>query len=436
MMQPYPVYKQSSLNWLSQIPAHWDELPNIAIFQERIERGFEDNELLSVTMTEGIIRQSELETKKDISNENKSNYKRVRQGDIAYNKMRMWQGAVGYSRYEGIVSPAYVILRPKCKINPKYFHYLFRIPWYTNESYRNSYGIHDDQLSLRYVDFKRMYSPFPPNEEQDAIVAFLEEQTAVINQFLTNKRQLIALLEEQKQVVINTAVTQGLDTAVALKPSGIEWLGDIPAHWVVAPVYARFSVQLGKMLDTKRITGKHLKPYLRNVDVQWDEINVSDLPQMDFSETDKQKYSLKWGDLLVCEGGEVGRAAIWQNQLPECYYQKALHRLRPLSNRDDSRFMLYLLRNAVSCDVFIGGTEKATIYHLTAEKLKKHRFPFPSKSEQQEIVSYIEQKTAEINSAIERTQREIELIEEYRTTLIAHAVTGKIDVRHKFVSRS
>ena len=172
-MKPYSTYKNASLPWLERIPAGWEALPNIALFDERIERGFNTEELLSVTQDRGIIKQSESD-EKDSSNEDKSAYKKVRAGDIAYNKMRMWQGAVGHSPFEGIVSPAYIVLKPKRKINPRFYHYLFRTPAYMRESYRNSYGICDDQLSLRFFNFKRMQSIIPPIEEQVAIVKFLE----------------------------------------------------------------------------------------------------------------------------------------------------------------------------------------------------------------------------------------------------------------------
>jgi len=141
-------------DFVSQLPDGWQLLPNIAIFRERIERGFDKEELLSVTIGKGVIRQSNVDIKKDSSNEDKSKYKLIKVGDIAYNRMRMWQGALGYSNYQGITSPAYVVLKPKIEMNQRFFHYMFRTGFYTNYSKRFSYGIVDDQLSLRYVDFK------------------------------------------------------------------------------------------------------------------------------------------------------------------------------------------------------------------------------------------------------------------------------------------
>ncbi len=163
-MTIYSAYKPIDYDYVKQLPSDWQLLPNIAIFQERIERGHIKEELLSVTIGKGVIKQSDVDIKKDSSNEDKSKYKLIKVGDIAYNKMRMWQGALGYSDFQGISSPAYVILKPKIAINPRFFHYMFRASFYTNYSKRFSYGIVDDQLSLRYTDFKRMYSIVPPLE--------------------------------------------------------------------------------------------------------------------------------------------------------------------------------------------------------------------------------------------------------------------------------
>ena len=190
-MKRYENYTSIDFDYVDQIPEGWQVLPNIAIFEERIQKGFEDKELLSVTISKGIIRQSDLEDKRDISNDNKSNYKLIKIGDLAYNKMRMWQGSVGYSKYEGIASPAYIVLKPKIEINPKYFHYQFRCGFYTNYSKRASYGICDDQLSLRYKDFKRMLSIVPPLEVQNEIVDYLDRKTEQVENYLQDKSSLL-----------------------------------------------------------------------------------------------------------------------------------------------------------------------------------------------------------------------------------------------------
>src|ERR1035441_8071805 len=196
--------------------------------------------MLSVTITEGIIRQKALLTdssKKDSSRQDKSAYKLVCPRDIAYNKMRAWQGAIGASELRGIISPAYVVMRLREERNlPRYFHHLYRTPHFAKEAERWSYGITSDMWSLRPEHFKMIYTPQPPPEEQTAMVRFLDHANGRLERAIRAKRKVIALLHEQKQAIIHHAVTRGLDHAVPLKPSGIPWLGEIPEHWEVRPL--------------------------------------------------------------------------------------------------------------------------------------------------------------------------------------------------------
>ncbi|HET8631918.1 MAG TPA: restriction endonuclease subunit S [Thermomicrobiales bacterium] len=269
----------------------------------------------------------------------------------------------------------------------------------------------------------------PPSSEQEAIVRFLDHADRQIGRYIRAKQRLIALLNEQKQVIIHRAVTRGLGPNVRLKPSGIEWLGDVPEHWEVVALRHRYSQCLGKMLDTKRITGSYSLPYLRNTDVQWDRINVEDLPTMDISPAEYARYTVQPGDLLVCEGGEVGRCAIWLGELDVCGFQKALHRLRPLNaSQDVPRFMYYALRAAAKSNAFNDG-HLSTIAHLTGEKLRAHRFPFPPMVEQESLVRLLDSELDKVDRAVDSALRETGLLREYRTRLIADVVTGKLDVR-------
>lgn len=199
-LKPYEAYKETGFLWLDKVPKHWELKLNKYLWTERKVSNCMDEKLLSVTIKKGVISQSELlksSSKKDSSNLDKSKYKLVMPDDIAYNKMRMWQGAVGVSKYRGIVSPAYIVLKSRMDINPRYYHYLLRTPKYIEESYRNSYGICDDQLSLRYEDFKRMTNIIPPKEEQDQIVKYLDSKLLKIKRFIKAKKKHIELLREQ-----------------------------------------------------------------------------------------------------------------------------------------------------------------------------------------------------------------------------------------------
>lgn len=200
----------------------------------------------------------------------------------------------------------------------------------------------------------------------------------------------------------------------------------LPSEWTRPPVYARYSVQLGKMLDEKRIVGANLAPYLRNVDVQWEGINTIDLPRMDFSEEDRKRYALQEGDLLICEGGEVGRTAIWKGELDECFFQKAVHRLRPTSEQDEPRFFRYFMRMAVDAGLFTLRTA-STIPHLTAEQLRVVRFPAPPRPQQRAIADYLDRETARIDALIAAKERVLELLAEKRQAIITLAVTRGLD---------
>jgi type I restriction enzyme S subunit len=227
----YESYKDSGVEWLGEIPSHWEAKRNLGLFDERKETNRPDMELLSVTIDQGVIRQSEISIKKDSSNEDKSKYKVVYRGDLAYNKMRMWQGAIGMSDYTGIVSPAYIILNTRNKNYAKFFHYLYRTELFIREANRHSYGLCSDMNSLRYEDFKTLYSPVPPHDEVNRIVDFLDRITSDIDQAIAKKQRLIELLNEQKSILINRAVTKGLNPNVTMRDSGIDAIGKIPEHW-------------------------------------------------------------------------------------------------------------------------------------------------------------------------------------------------------------
>ncbi|MEO7724688.1 MAG: restriction endonuclease subunit S, partial [Chthoniobacterales bacterium] len=208
-LQPYAEYKESGQEWLGELPAHWSLLPNRALFEEVKDRNHANEEMLSVTVTRGIVRQRSLlsdTSKKDSSNINKSAYKLVQPGDIAYNKMRAWQGALGASSLRGIISPAYVVMRPRAQASSLFYHHLYRTPAFAKEAERWSYGITSDMWSLRPEHFKVIYSALPSPDEQAAIVRFLDHANRKIDGFIRAKRKLIALLGEQKQAIIHRAV--------------------------------------------------------------------------------------------------------------------------------------------------------------------------------------------------------------------------------------
>ena len=363
--------------------------------------------------------------------------------DLVINSLWAWAGGLGVSRHHGIVSSAYGVyrLREHFRKYAGYIHQFVRSTAFNYELRVRSKGIWTSRLQLTDDAFLDAPFPIPPLAEQDAIVRLLDDSDRRIRRYIRGKQKLITLLEDQKQAIIHQAVTGKIDVLTgkphpSYKDSNIEWLGAVPQHWEVAALRHRYSQCLGKMLDTKRITGKHLLPYLRNADVQWNRINITDLPTMDIPPIEYERYTVRQGDLLVCEGGDVGRSALWAGELPACGFQKALHRLRPRKpSRDVPWFMYYALRAAGRSNAFNDG-HMSTIAHLTGDKLRAHRFPFPPRTEQDALVRFLDSVSNKIDQTILDMRRQIDLVLDYHARLIADVVTGKLYVDEDAIAHS
>jgi len=429
-LKPYPAMKDSGVEWLGKVPEYWDVVPNRALFDEIKERDYPDEQMLSVTIKKGVIKQAallEVASKKDSSNLDRSNYKLVQPGDIAYNKMRAWQGAVGVSDYRGIISPAYVVQRPRTGGNSRYFHYLLRMPAFAKEAERWSYGITSDMWSLRPEHFKMIYCCLPPLPEQAAIVRFIDYVDRRIRRYIRAKQKLIGLLEEQKQAIIHRAVTRGLDPNVPFKPSGVEWLGDVPRHWEVVPIKRAFSSMDYGISESgsdsgviRLLTMGHLKDgYVRvPADGGVDSIDSSLL--------------LQAGDLLFNRTNSpdlVGKVGLFVGHASPVTFASYLVRMRPRPNHAPK----YL--NAVLNDgIFLSIVRREAIPSLHQSNLNPTRYgrlhiALPPKNEQQAILQVLQQETERLVAGIIAARREINLLHEYRTALIADVVTGKLDVR-------
>jgi type I restriction enzyme S subunit len=322
------------------------------------------------------------------------------------------------------------VLRPQKEIDARFLYYLTASPIFRRWGEAEMTGAAGQKRVTE--EFVRNYRvALPPLEEQRAIAEMLDAETARLDELIAEKERLLALLAEKRRALITRAVTRGLDAAAPVRESGLQWLGDIPEHWDIPPVYARYKVQLGKMLDEKQIRGTHPACYLRNIDVQWGNINTKDLPVMDFDEDDRKAFSLKYGDILICEGGEIGRAAIWREAIDNCYYQKALHRLRPATENDFPDFFVFAMRAMVDTGVFLALSTASTIHHLPAEKLRVIRYPAPPLEEQRAIVDYITAESRKLDDLRDVTKSTVGLLRERRAALIAAAVTGQIDVKQE-----
>jgi len=409
-LQPYNKYNAIAYDYTTQLPEGWQLLPNIAIFKERIERGHINEELLSVTIGKGVIKQTDVDIKKDSSNEDKSKYKLIKVGDIAYNKMRMWQGALGYSEHQGISSPAYVILKPKMEINPRYFHYMFRTSFYNNYSKRFSYGIVDDQLSLRYSDFKRMYSIVPPIEVQNKIVAYLDKKNNEIDKFILNKERLVELLEERKKHVITSTIFQEENPVKPLKylvskvGSGVTPLGG-------ANVYISEGVS-----------------FLRSQNIHFDGLRLDDVAFIsDKIHTKMKSTKVKLNDVLLnITGASIGRCCSIETEI-EANVNQHVCIIRPKKVLN-SKYLAYYMASTTIQNLIRNSQDGASREGLSFSEIKSFPIPIIPIEKQVEVVNQIKEIELDIDLAISKAQKELLSIKEYREALITDLVTGKRSV--------
>jgi type I restriction enzyme, S subunit len=433
----YPKNKDSGQVWLGAVPQHWSVLPNRAIFAEVKDRNHPDEEMLSVTINRGVIKQEELlsdSSKKDSSNLDKSAYKRVQPGDIAYNKMRAWQGAVGASELRGIVSPAYVVMRLRDERNvSRYFHYLYRTPQFAKEAERWSYGITSDMWSLRAEHFKMIYTPLPPTDEQAAIVRFLEYANRRIAHAIRAKQKLIALLDEQEQVIIHRAVTRGLDLKMALKPSGVLWLGNIPKHWETITIGAATNlIQTGpfgsQLHSHEYVVGgiPVVNPsHMQDGEIRHDaQTSVSELKAQEL-----ERHRMLSGDIVAARRGELGRCAFVTDKESGflCGTGSLLIRCKP--SMFTSAYLRLVFSSPGVRDELRLASIGATMENLNAGMVARLRVPRPPLREQGEILEFVRRQQIQNEDTLSTVEREIRLLREYQTRLTADIVTGKLDVR-------
>ena len=426
----YAEYKDSGVEWLGQVPAHWrltrtKHVTNFTIGWTPPTGN--DASYLGDNLWANI---SDLgprvleDTAKRISDSaiEESRISMSPKGSLLFS-FKLSIGQVSIAGTDMFTNEAIATFAECSRLKTAFAYYALPLFLVQNAS-ENIYGA----KLLNQDLIKSAKFCLPAAEEQTAIAAFLDRETGKIDALVAEQQKLIALLKEKRQAVISHAVTKGLNPQAPMKPSGIEWLGDVPAHWVAPPLYLRYAVELGKMLDTNKISGEHLMPYLRNVDVQWGRICIEELPQMDIAPGEQERFSVREGDLLVCEGGEVGRAAVVGRLSISLGYQKALHRLRKLASDECPNYLFHVFRWAAATGMF-SGEGQSTIAHLTGEQLRKYRFPKPPINEQIAIASFLGRETANFDALMIEQEKTITLLKERRSALISAAVTGQIDVR-------
>ncbi len=432
----YPKYKDSGVEWLGELPEHWD-VWKIAHAFETIGSGttpksdnrdyYEGGDIPWINT--GDLNDAGLdECAKRVTSLAMTEHTSLKLFPAGSLLIAMYGATIGklaILSFPATVNQACCVFSGASPIASKFMFY-----WFLGLRQQIlSLATGGGQPNVSQDILRTLRVGCPDEEEQNQIAKFLDSETSKIDALVGEQRRLIELLKEKRQAVISHAVTKGLNPNAPLKPSGIEWLGDVPQHWEVPPLYTRYEQVLGKMLDQNKMTGEHPIPYVRNVDVQWDKVNTEDLPTIDIRPDELERFTIKNGDLLVCEGGEVGRTAIWNSGDNKVAFQKALHRLRPITSTECPRYFYYIMCFATGMNVFIANSNPNTIPHLTGEQIRVYRFPKPPGNEQTEIANFLDAESEKLDALTAEAERGIELLQERRTALISAAVTGKIDVR-------
>lgn len=429
----YPAYKPSGVDWLGEIPTHWEVNRNKRIFQEvneRSETGSE--ELLSVSHITGVTRRSQKEVNMFLA-ESLEGYKLCQPGDLVINTMWAWMGALGITKEHGIVSPSYHVYRQNRIYHSDYFDYVCRISTHINEVTRYSKGIWSSRLRLYPDGFFEINSPVPPIEEQRAIVGFLDGQTAVIDTLIAEKQALIDLLHEKRNALISHAVTKGLNPHTPMKDSGIPWLGQIPTHWELT----RFkfltsdgiSGPYGSSLTKAMYVGEGYRVYGQQQVIP-NNFEIGDYYISPEKYEEMRRYTVNPGDILISVMGTVGRAAIVPIGVEPGIINPRLVKYRAKNNLAIPQFLQISIQSEFGENQLKLASQGSTMAGLNMQILGELLIALPPVEEQEQIINHVKSSMKKFDELITEVEAGIATLQEYRTALISAAVTGQIDVRH------
>ena len=406
-LTPYPAYKPSGVEWLGDVPAHWEQLPGRACYFEKKSpnTGMQETTVLSLSYGQIVIKP--VEQHHGLVPASFETYQVIEPGDIIIRPTDLqndWTSLrFGLSRHHGAITSAYMCFHTRGIISREYGHLLL----HTYDLKKIFYGLGSGlRQNLNWRDFQYLPCLVPPLPEQNAIVRYLNHATERIRRYINAKERLINLLEEQRQAVIHRAVTQGLDLNVRLKPSGIEWLGDVPTHWEVRRLKTLCSMKSGDDITSMTIETAGEYPVYGGNGIRG---YTSDYNK-------DGNFVLIGRQGALCGNVHVVRGRFWATE------HAVVATLRSEHVVDWFGFILKITNlNQYSIAAAQPG--------LAVERILNIALPVPPQTDQFAIAEFLKKTTADTDAAISRAHREIELLKEYRTRLVADIVTGKLDVR-------
>jgi len=426
-MEKYQEYKPSNVQWIGDIPMHWENKQLRSFLCLFTEKGHGDAQLLSVTREQGVIERDkdDKEENHNFVPEDLSGYKYIEKGDFAINKMKAWQGSYAVSEFNGIVSPAYYTCKLR-GVEKEFFSIAIRSKAYVPFFTQYSKGIRVGQWDLNPNALKTIPFFLPPLAEQKKIVSYLEGKTSKIEAYVAEKEKEILLLQELKQKTIADAVTKGLNPDVKMKDSGISWIGMIPEHWETKRIASLF---LGKVDANADFKYHHAFKFYYGTLVPKNEIGDIE----EYKDT-YVKYSVLKKDDIIINGLNLNYDFVSQRVA-----------IAPSDGIITSAYVVVRPRKATNAQYYnnlFKTMDNMKLFHgmgtgirltLSFDELKKQIVVVPPKDEQCAIVAYIDEKCKKIDTLVSELQAEIDNMKEYKQRLIADCVTGQVNVQNETV---
>ncbi|PPK78252.1 type I restriction enzyme S subunit [Methylobacter tundripaludum] len=432
-MPEYEAYKDSGVEWLGEIPAHWELSKLGSCLKSVSAKNRPELPLLSITREKGVIPRN-IEDQDENHNyipDDLSNYKVLERGQFGMNKMKAWQGSYGVSDHTGIVSPAYFIFVFTKEIDSKFFHLAIRSRLYISYFGSASDGVRVGQWDLSKPRMKEIPFLIPSITEQTSIAAFLDCKTAQLDQAVAIKEKQIALLKERKQILIQNAVTRGLNPDAPMRDSGVEWIGEIPAHWKVKRL--KFILESQGRIGFKGYTTSDLVDKNEGAltfgasHMDWDGNILLDNPvYISWKKYyESPEIMVSEGDILIVQRGSTcGKVALIDADYGPATINPSLVLLKNIS--ENAKYVFFGIKVVLSG--ILNQVSQTAIPMLSQFQIDNIFITIPLLKEQVAIVAHIETESAKIDQAISIQQQQINKLKEYKATLINSAVTGKIKV--------
>lgn len=431
--------RDSGIPWIGEVPEGWG-VNKIKYHLTRNEiKNKPDKQVLSVYRDYGVIPKDSRDDNHNVTSEDTSKYKYVQKGDLVINKMKAWQGSLGVSEYEGIVSPAYYIYKfhDNC-FEGKFFHYLIR-GCYKDEFRRISGGIREGQWDLSAEKFENTMIIIPPVSEQHRIADFLDSKCSEIDTLIENLRARMESAKEYKKAVITEAVTKGLDKDAKMKDSGVEWIGEIPEGWNFPKIthildythpYPIGDGDHGSIKATDYT--EYGIPFIRvqNLGFSTDLCLDNVVYISEAQNRTIQNSTLKPNDILFAKtGATIGKVGIVPESIKKANTTSHVGKIT-VSESIVPKYIFYVLSSNIGYRQFWDiAAQKSTRPELSIDEIKTIRVLLPkTKEEQQQIADYLDSKCFEIDALLQNYEDQISTLEEYKKSLIYEYVTGKKEV--------